>query len=119
MRKPSPEWLLDAAEAGVRDACELLIKARADRFDDCITLLERAQASLEELRKGWQAEPPRRELRGRILGLARDIRRAGALLEQGARLGAAWLTRWQASQRGYTASGSTALVPLETIAYQG
>jgi hypothetical protein len=119
MRKRTAAERLETAQQQVREASALLIGLRADRLEECGILLREAQRQLESLRDTWQIEPPGRQLRSHALDLARDIRRARALLEHGVSLGAAWLARWHASTAGYTASGSPASLALERISIEG
>ncbi len=116
MREHDLRGLLAAACARVRGARALLVRPRACRTGECITLLREAQGYLEWLRDslpaaGQQAAAsPGRELRIQAMALATEIRQTSLLLDSAARAGRRWLERLQ-SGSGYTAGG--VLPPLE------
>ncbi len=121
MQDPTVQKWLAAAQGRVRDACVLLAGPRTCDLDVCAKLLGEAQGNLEQLRDrlcGGAAIS--REWRPQALALGRDIRQAGALLEQAARFGRAWLERLRAASAGYTAAGSpTAIEACGRISVRG
>src|ERR1039458_5125916 len=121
MREHDLQGLLAAAQSRVRGARALLARPRACNPDECVTLFREAQGYLEWLRDSlpragrWaeglrdtppQAGPAGRDLRRQATGLAGEIRQAGVLLEQAARLGRRWLAALRPMGPQYTASGS-------------
>jgi hypothetical protein len=107
MREHDLQGLLAAAQSRVRGARALLARPRACNPDECVTLFREAQGYLEWLRDSLpQAGPAGRDLRRQATGLAGEIRQAGVLLEQAARLGRRWLAGLRSMAPEYTASGS-------------
>ena len=103
---------LAAAQSRVREARALLACPRTCDLEACATLLRGAQDDLEQLRDSLLAGGPGGgELRQQATLLGREIRQAGALLEQAAHFGRNWLERLRAASRGYTAAGSPAPIP--------
>jgi hypothetical protein len=121
MQDPTVQKWLAAAQQRVRDASVLLARPRTCDLDECAALLQEAQGNLEQLRDSLcGGVATGREWRQEALALGRDIRRAGALLEQAARFGRAWLARLRAASAGYTAAGSpTPVQPCGRILVRG
>jgi hypothetical protein len=115
-----PNALLEHAHSCVSGARKILAAPRTASLEDSITLLLEAREYLENLHSEVSsAAPDGGELRAQTLALAREIRQAAVLLEQGARRSAAWLDRWRASRGGYTATGNLAAVPLGRVSILG
>lgn len=117
--------LLGAAQARVRGARSMLAHPRDCRLDECVTQLREAQGYLEWLRDNLTNRSltlvvqSHHGLRAPIVALAAEIRQAGILLEQAARLGRRWLERWQAAS-GYTSDGAAVpLAPRGRISFFG
>jgi hypothetical protein len=109
MRGRTPPQLLADAQSRVNSARELLARPRTCNLDECLKYLREAQGYLEWLRDNLrEAGPAGRELREPLMALGREIRQAGALLEQAARFGRRWLDRLLASGSSYTAAGGPA-----------
>ena len=107
MRERDLQGLLAAAQSRVTGARALLARPRACNADECVTLFREAQGYLEWLRDSLpQAGPVGRDLRRQAIGLAGEIRQAGVLLDQAARLGVRWLAGLRSMAREYTPSGS-------------
>ncbi len=106
MRERTLPERMAAARTSVRAARVLLARPRTCSLDRCATLLCEAHGELEGLRDGLRSgSPGGRGLRAEALALGREIRCAGALLEQAARFGRHWLERWCAHDSGYTPAG--------------
>jgi|HubBroStandDraft_4_1064222.scaffolds.fasta_scaffold244065_2 hypothetical protein len=113
MREQTPPQLLEAAQSRVSSARDLLARPRTCNMDECVKYLWEAQSYLERLRDNLrEAGPAGRELRDPLIALGREIRQAGALLEQAARFGRRWLERLRATSSSYTAAGSPAPSPV-------
>jgi len=109
MRDRTLPELLAAAQSRVTIARDLLTRPRTCNMDECVKYLREAQGSLEWLRDNLrEAGTASRELREPLIALSREIRQAGALLEQAARFGRRWLERLRASSSSYTAAGGPA-----------
>ena len=112
MRERTLQQFLAAAQSRVNSARDLLMRPRTCNIDDCGRYLREAQGYLERLRDSLrEAGPAGRELREPLIALGREIRQAGALLEQAARFGRRWLERLRATSSSYTAAGGPALLP--------
>jgi hypothetical protein len=109
MRELTLPELLAAAQSRVSSACELLARPRTCNIDECADCLREAQRYLEGMRDSLRdAGPAGRELRAPLIALGREIRQAGALLEQAARIGRRWLDRLRPTSSSYTAAGGPA-----------
>lgn len=96
----------------MRTARDLLTRPRTCNMDECAECLREAQGHLEGLRDNLRdAGPAGRELREPLVALGREIRQAGALVEQAARFGRRWLERLRATSSSYTAAGAPAPLP--------
>ena len=112
MRERTLPQLLAAAQSCVSSARDLLARPRTCNIDECGRRLREAQSYLEWMRDNLrEAGPAGRELRGPLITLGREIRQAGALLEQAARFGRRWLERLRATSSSYTAAGGPAPLP--------
>ena len=82
------------------------MRPRTCNVDECARHLLEAQTYLEGLRdKLGETGHANRELREPLFALSREIRQAGALLEQAARFGRRWLDRMRGANSGYTSAG--------------
>jgi hypothetical protein len=100
------------AQSRVSSARDLLAHPRTCNMDACLKYLREAQGCLEWLRDNQrEAGPAGRELREPLISLGREIRQAGALLEQAARFGRRWMERLRATSSSYTAAGGPAPLP--------
>ena len=112
MRERTPPQLLADAQSRVSSARDLLTRPCTCNMDDCLKYLREAQGYLEWLRDNLrEAGPAGRELREPLIALGREIRQAGALLEQAARFGRRWLESLRATSSSYTAAGGPAPLP--------
>jgi hypothetical protein len=112
MRERTPPQLLADAQSRVSSARDLLTRPRTCNMDECLKYLREAQGYLEWLRDNLrEAGPAGRELREPLIALGREIRQAGALLEQAARFGRRWLESLRATSSSYTAAGGPAPLP--------
>ena len=112
MRERTFPQLLADAQSRVSSARDLLTRPCTCNMDDCLKYLREAQGYLEWLRDNLrEAGPAGLELREPLIALGREIRQAGALLEQAAHFGRRWLERLLASNSSYTAAGGPAPLP--------
>jgi hypothetical protein len=112
MRERTLPQLLADAQSRVSSARDLLVCPRTCNLDECLKYLREAQGCLEWLRDNQrEAGPAGRELREPLIALSREIRQAGALLEQAARFGRRFLERLRATSSSYTAAGGPAALP--------
>jgi hypothetical protein len=112
MRERTFPQLLADAQSRVSSARGLLARPRTCNMDECLKYLREAQGYLEWLRDNLRdAGPAGLELREPLIALGREIRQAGALLEQAARFGRRWLERLLAANSSYTAAGGPPPLP--------
>lgn len=106
------------AQAGVAEAQSALLAPTAEGMERAWAPLERASGALTRLIEcvkaegAHTAEGPRRELRGQVEKLGREVVRLRALLEGAATLRLGWARKLYAAACGYTAQGEAALPEL-------